>query len=73
VYKVVGNSKPMQIPQMLSQLTMEEGVVLCKYLYKLMAQPVQFQSAILLTWHEKLVEQFGNGSIVRCLTDRNTV
>ena len=31
------------------------------------------QMSVLLTWHEKLVELTGTGSIVRVMTDRRTV
>lgn len=31
------------------------------------------QMSVLLSWHEKLVDLVGNGSIVRVMTDRRTV
>ena len=31
------------------------------------------QMSVLLSWHEKLVELTGHGTIVRVLTDRRTV
>jgi actin related protein 2/3 complex subunit 5 len=46
---------------------------LMKYIYKGMAFPSQFNSANLLSWHEKTLEVAGVGSIVRVLTDRRTV
>ncbi|KAH6565775.1 hypothetical protein BASA50_003370 [Batrachochytrium salamandrivorans] len=46
---------------------------LMKYLYRGMASPDQFNSAMLLSWHEKTYEMGGLGSIVRVLSDRNPV
>ncbi|CAO3624435.1 unnamed protein product [Mucor hiemalis] len=46
---------------------------LMKYLYAGMGKPEQFNSSVLLTWHEKLTEVAGNGSIVRVMTDKRTV
>lgn len=54
----------------------EGGVELCdvlmKYLYKGMAVGGSNMS-VLLSWHERVVEIAGEGSIVRVMTDRRTV
>lgn len=44
-----------------------------KYLYAGMAKPEQYNSSILLTWHEKLTDAAGTGCIVRVMTDKRTV
>jgi actin related protein 2/3 complex subunit 5 len=38
-----------------------------------MGHPSLYNSAILLTWHEKILEIAGVGGIVRVLTDTKTV
>ena len=52
--------------------------VLMKYLYKGMKDASAGagsggKMSVLLSWHEKVVDVAGEGSIVRCMTDRRTV
>ncbi|KAI8872672.1 ARP2/3 complex 16 kDa subunit (p16-Arc) [Ramicandelaber brevisporus] len=55
------------------KLSIEERDVLSKYLYHGLARPAQFNCAVLLMWHEKLVEAGGLGTLVRTMTDKNTL
>ncbi|GAA5795437.1 hypothetical protein HPULCUR_000795 [Helicostylum pulchrum] len=61
------------IPQFIKSLTTDQQDVLMKYLYAGMGKPEQYNSSVLLTWHEKLTEVAGNGCIVRVMTDKRTV
>ncbi len=65
--------KSIDIPGILSNLTDPQIDILMKYLYKGLAFPEYFNSASLLSWHEKALERAGLGSIVRVLTDKRTV
>jgi len=52
--------------------------VLTKYIYKGMKDASVSagsggKMSVLLSWHEKVVDIAGEGSIVRCMTDRRTV
>ncbi|RPB21045.1 Arp2/3 complex 16 kDa subunit ARPC5 [Terfezia boudieri ATCC MYA-4762] len=52
--------------------------VLTKYIYKGMKDASSGagsggKMSVLLSWHEKVVDIAGEGSIVRCMTDRRTV
>jgi len=52
--------------------------VLTKYIYKGMKDASSGagsggKMSVLLSWHEKVVDVAGEGSIVRCMTDRRTV
>lgn len=42
------------IPQVVKSLSTEQQDVLMKYLYAGMGKPEQFNSSVLLTWHEKV-------------------
>jgi actin related protein 2/3 complex subunit 5 len=42
------------IPQVIKSLSTEQQDVLMKYLYAGMGKPEQFNSSVLLTWHEKV-------------------
>ncbi|GBB94023.1 hypothetical protein RclHR1_22770002 [Rhizophagus clarus] len=54
-------------------LSTEQQDILMKYIYRGMASPDLYNSAVLLNWHEKLTEAAGVGCIVRVITDRKTV
>ncbi|ORX76445.1 Arp2/3 complex 16 kDa subunit ARPC5 [Anaeromyces robustus] len=65
--------KTLEIPTIVKQLTNDELDILMKFVYVGMASPEVYNSSILITWHEKIVNVAGLGCIVRVLTDRNTV
>lgn len=45
-----------------------------KYIYKFMSLPIAEQIGnVFLSWHEKLTQVAGPGSIVRVMTDRKYV
>jgi actin related protein 2/3 complex subunit 5 len=70
---VLSAIKSTDIATALKSLNVDQMDVLMKYVYKGMAGPETYNPAILLQWHEKLVETAGLGCIVRVLTDRKTV
>ncbi|KAJ3066135.1 hypothetical protein HDU99_003946 [Rhizoclosmatium hyalinum] len=61
------------IPVIVKQLAPYQLDTLMKFVYRGMAYPEAFNPSVLLTWHEKVTEVTGLGSIVRVLTDRQTV
>ncbi|KAL1917348.1 uncharacterized protein VTP21DRAFT_5004 [Calcarisporiella thermophila] len=73
VYETLSQFPPADASTAVKQLSREQQDLLMKYLYAGMAAPEHFNSALLLTWHEKLTEVAGNGCIVRVFTDRRTV
>ncbi|KAJ1548280.1 hypothetical protein HK096_003229 [Nowakowskiella sp. JEL0078] len=75
VIEALQAAKLSDIPSIVKSLSSEQSDILMKFVYRGMASPDQFNSAILLIWHEKykIFEEAGLGSIVRVLTDRQTV
>ncbi|KAG4300779.1 hypothetical protein PCANB_002863 [Pneumocystis canis] len=74
VFELLSSIKPNEIRNTTQTLNIEQQDVLMKYLYKGLSDPKTYNPAILLTWHEKLVEVAGHGCIVRSvLTDLRTV
>ncbi|KAJ3090063.1 hypothetical protein HK102_004773 [Quaeritorhiza haematococci] len=65
--------KTVEIPQIVKALDTTRLDMLMKYIYRGMASPELYSSAVLLAWHEKVTEVAGLGCIVRVLTDRKTV
>lgn len=65
--------KSNDISSVLSNLSNDQLDILMKYIYKGLSIPESFNSASLLSWHEKTLELAGLGSIVRVMTDRKTV
>ncbi|KAJ2724729.1 arp2/3 complex subunit [Coemansia sp. Benny D115] len=51
----------------------DERDVLLKYIYHGLGRPAEFNCGVLLSWHEKIVEANGLGSIVRVMSDRKTL
>ncbi|OLL25058.1 Actin-related protein 2/3 complex subunit 5 [Neolecta irregularis DAH-3] len=68
VMEVLSSIKASEITILLKQLSPDDNDVLMKYLYKGMASPETYNMAVLLNWHEKLVEVAGNGAIVRAIS-----
>ncbi|ORX60837.1 Arp2/3 complex 16 kDa subunit ARPC5 [Piromyces finnis] len=73
VIEAMSAVKSLEIPTIVNQLNSNELDILIKFVYVGMAQPEIYNSSILITWHEKIVNVAGLGCIVRVLTDRNTV
>ncbi|KAF1796172.1 actin-related protein 2/3 complex subunit 5 [Mucor lusitanicus] len=73
VTEVLNLFRASDIAQVIKSLSHEQQDILMKYLYAGMGKPEQFNSSVLLTWHEKLTEVAGNGCIVRVMTDKRTV
>ena len=73
VFQSISPVKANDIRTIVKSLTRDEGDILIKYIYKLMAKPATFNPSVLLAWHEKLVAENGVGTIVRCLTDHELV
>ncbi|KAI8825589.1 actin-related protein 2/3 complex subunit 5 [Fimicolochytrium jonesii] len=73
VMEALSAVKSADIFPIVKQLDQAQVDVLVKYIYRGMASPETFNSAVLLAWHEKATEVSGLGSIVRVMTDRRTV
>ncbi|KAI8928538.1 ARP2/3 complex 16 kDa subunit (p16-Arc)-domain-containing protein [Entophlyctis helioformis] len=73
VVEALAAARPSDIAAIVGQLPPQLVDTLMKYLYRAMASPDVFSSALLLSWHEKVYEVGGVGSVVRVLTDRRSV
>ncbi|KAJ3124710.1 hypothetical protein HK098_000906 [Nowakowskiella sp. JEL0407] len=73
VIETLQSTRSSDIPSIIKTLDAEQLDLLMKFIYNGMAKPEQFNSGVLLGWHEKIVEVAGIGSIVRVLTDRRLV
>lgn len=73
VLRVLTTVKAAEVEKAVKALDKNEQDVLMKYIYRGFAEPTEGSSAVLLTWHEKVLASAGLGSIVRVLTDRKTV
>ncbi|KAI8093272.1 actin-related protein 2/3 complex subunit 5 [Halteromyces radiatus] len=73
VVDLLNGFRATDIPDTIKNLSSDQRDVLMKYLYAGMAKPEVFNSSVLLTWHEKLTEVAGTGSIVRVMTDKRTL
>ena len=62
--------KSTDITQVLDRLPVDDLDVLMRAIYKGLAAPQDNNCAVLLSWHEKVVEIGGEGVIVRVLTHR---
>lgn len=67
--KVLLSIKSNQMDDCLAQLDRDQVDVLMKYIYRGFEIPTKDSSAHLLTWHEKVYNVSGIGSIMRVLTD----
>lgn len=73
IMRVLTAVKATEIEKAVNALDTNSQDVLMKYIYRGFAEPSDGSSAVLLTWHEKVLAVGGLGSIVRVLTDRKTV
>ncbi|KAI7825927.1 actin related protein 2/3 complex subunit 5 [Kickxella alabastrina] len=73
VSEILMSTRAQDINQVVAALGEEARDVLLKYIYHGLKRPAEFNCGVLLSWHEKVVEAGGLGSIVRVLSDRKTV
>ncbi|KAI9106221.1 actin-related protein 2/3 complex subunit 5 [Phlyctochytrium arcticum] len=73
VMEALAAARATDIPTICKSLSTAQMDILMKYIYRGMASPELYNSAVLLTWHEKTTEIGGVGSIMRVLTDRKRV
>ena len=52
--EVLNSTKATIIPSLVKSLTAEQQDILMKYIYRGMASPDLYNSAVLLNWHEKV-------------------
>lgn len=72
VAKVLGSFKTGEIEAVVKKLSLDEGDILMKYVYKAMEiTPENALCQTLLSWHSMLVARFGLGSIMRVFSARN--
>ncbi|KAJ3265094.1 hypothetical protein HDU77_006528 [Chytriomyces hyalinus] len=62
-----------EVSLVVQQLAPFQLDTLIKFVYRGMAHPDLYSASMLLGWHEKITEVTGLGSIVRVMTDRQTV
>ncbi|KAI8378149.1 actin-related protein 2/3 complex subunit 5 [Choanephora cucurbitarum] len=73
VTEVLNLFRASDISQVVKSLSCDQQDILMKYLYAGLSKPELYNPSVLLTWHEKLTEVAGTGSIVRVMTDKRTV
>ncbi|KAI9339083.1 actin-related protein 2/3 complex subunit 5 [Obelidium mucronatum] len=73
VMEALAAPRSTDIPVVVKQLPAYQLDVLMKFIYRGMGSPELYNPSVLLAWHEKVTEVTGLGSIVRVLTDRQTV
>ncbi|KAJ1965044.1 arp2/3 complex subunit [Dipsacomyces acuminosporus] len=73
VSEVLAATRTQDIPSIVSSLSDDNRDILLKYIYHGLARPAEFNCGVLLSWHERVVESGGLGSIVRVMSDRKTV
>ncbi|KAJ3027022.1 UNVERIFIED_CONTAM: hypothetical protein HDU68_004640 [Siphonaria sp. JEL0065] len=73
VMEALAAPRTTDIPVVVKQLPPFQLDILMKFIYRGMGSPELYNPSVLLAWHEKVTEVTGLGSIVRVLTDRQTV
>jgi len=73
VMRVLTSFSSKDIEQGVKSLGKTEVDILMKYIYRGFSEPTENRSAILLSWHEKVLAVGGLGTVIRVLTDRKTV
>ncbi|KAJ2883796.1 arp2/3 complex subunit [Coemansia aciculifera] len=73
VSEVLMATRAQDITSVVSSLADDSRDVLLKYIYHGLARPAGFNCGVLLSWHERVVEAGGLGSIVRVMSDRKTI
>ncbi|KAJ2609185.1 arp2/3 complex subunit [Coemansia sp. RSA 1365] len=73
VSEILMATRAQDIASVIANLADEDRDVLLKYIYHGLARPAEFNCGVLLSWHERVVENGGLGSIVRVMSDRRIV
>ncbi|KAJ1660849.1 arp2/3 complex subunit [Dispira simplex] len=73
VMDVLASTKTSDILTTVQALSQDEVDVLTKYIYHGLAHPATYNCGILLSWHEKVTEVGGLGTLVRMLTDNKAL
>ncbi|KAJ2227927.1 arp2/3 complex subunit [Coemansia sp. RSA 1722] len=73
VSEILMATRTQDIANVVGGLADDARDVLLKYVYHGLARPAEFNCGVLLSWHERIVEAGGLGSIVRVMSDRKTV
>ncbi|KAJ2083066.1 arp2/3 complex subunit [Coemansia sp. RSA 988] len=73
VSEILMATRAQDIASVVANLADEDRDVLLKYIYHGLARPAEFNCGVLLSWHERIVESGGLGSIVRVMSDRRVV
>ncbi|KAJ2660237.1 arp2/3 complex subunit [Coemansia sp. RSA 1200] len=70
VAEVLMATRTQDVNGVVGGLSEDDRDVLLKYIYHGLAHPAEFNCGVLLSWHERVVEAGGLGSIVRVMADR---
>ncbi|KAJ2844346.1 arp2/3 complex subunit [Coemansia brasiliensis] len=73
VSEILMATRTQDIASVVSNISEDARDVLLKYIYHGLARPAEFNCGVLLSWHERVTESGGLGSIVRVMSDRRTV
>ncbi|KAJ2125162.1 arp2/3 complex subunit [Coemansia sp. RSA 2131] len=73
VSEILMATRAQDIGSVVGGLSDDDRDVLLKYIYHGLAHPAEFNCGVLLSWHERVVESGGLGSVVRVMADRRTV
>ncbi|KAJ2355961.1 arp2/3 complex subunit [Coemansia erecta] len=73
ISEILMATRAQDIGSVVGSLSDDDRDVLLKYIYHGLAHPAEFNCGVLLSWHERVVEGGGLGSIVRVMSDRRTV
>ncbi|KAJ2501708.1 arp2/3 complex subunit [Coemansia sp. RSA 1972] len=73
VSEILMATRAQDIGSVVGDLSDDDRDVLLKYIYHGLAHPAEFNCGVLLSWHERVVESGGLGSVVRVMADRRTV
>ncbi|KAJ2864034.1 arp2/3 complex subunit [Coemansia erecta] len=73
VAEVLMATRTQEVNNVVASLSEDYRDVLLKYIYHGLAHPAEFNCGVLLSWHERVVEAGGLGSIVRVMADRKTI
>ncbi|KAJ1986058.1 arp2/3 complex subunit [Dimargaris cristalligena] len=73
VMDVLNSVKSSDISSIIKTLSPQEIDTLAKYIYHGLAHPATYNCGVLLSWHEKVIEVGGLGTIVRVLSDNKVI
>ncbi|KAJ1742857.1 arp2/3 complex subunit [Coemansia sp. RSA 1086] len=73
VSEILMATRTQDIGNVVDSMSEDDRDTLLKYIYHGLARPAEFNCGVLLSWHERVIESGGLGSIVRVMSDRRTV